>query len=69
MSKMKVVSKLKCSICGDEIRPHPLSGWAGGNNAQPVNDGRCCDACDALVVIPKRIHILMEMRRKDEVEK
>ena len=26
--------------------------WTEGNNAQPVADGRCCDACDCMVVIP-----------------
>jgi hypothetical protein len=26
-----------------------------GNNAQPINDGRCCDDCDENVVIPIRI--------------
>ena len=37
-----------CSICGK-----PYTGY--GNNAQPINDGRCCDECNAKVVIPKRI--------------
>ena len=41
--------KKRCSICGKEY-----TGW--GNNAQPVNDGRCCDECNANVVIPTRIH-------------
>lgn len=37
-----------CSICGD-----PYRGF--GNNAWPVNDGRCCDVCNALRVVPLRI--------------
>jgi hypothetical protein len=30
-------------------------GWDNGNNAQPVNDGRCCDECNMDVVIPARL--------------
>ena len=37
-----------CSICGKEY-----VGW--GNNAQPVNDGRCCDRCNLDYVIPARL--------------
>lgn len=54
---------LMCSICGEKIAPHPLSGFAGGNNAQPINDGRCCDDCDATVVIPARIEMILRRRR------
>lgn len=38
-----------CSICGKEITDE------FSNNAQPVNDGRCCNACNRNVVIPARI--------------
>jgi len=37
-----------CSICSAKY-----DGF--GNNAQPVNDGRCCDDCNATVVIPTRL--------------
>lgn len=38
----------RCSICG--------KGYAGyGNNAEPVNNGRCCDNCNTYIVIPRRI--------------
>lgn len=37
-----------CSIC-----QRPYTGF--GNNAWPVNEGRCCDACNSEVVIPARI--------------
>jgi hypothetical protein len=37
-----------CSICGESFREF-------ANNAQPVNDGRCCAYCDDHVVIPARI--------------
>jgi hypothetical protein len=37
-----------CSIC-----QQPYSGY--GNNAWPVNDGRCCDDCNSSIVIPARL--------------
>ena len=37
-----------CSICGRRYQ-----NW--GHNAQPVNDGRCCDHCNVAVVVPKRL--------------
>jgi len=50
--------QLICSICN---QPIPAKGtWTGGNNAEPVNDGRCCDHCDMAVVIPQRI---LQMRK------
>lgn len=63
---MTTVTKLplKCSICGEEIRSHPLSGWAYGNNAEPINSGRCCDSCDSTVVIPTRIRMFYAQREK-----
>lgn len=45
---------LKCSICNNPI-PVNGFGWAYGNNAQPVNDGRCCDLCNFMYVIPARL--------------
>ena len=49
-----------CSICGDEIEAHvnPITGevfWTDGHNAYPITDGRCCDVCNANIVIPTRI--------------
>jgi hypothetical protein len=46
---------LKCSICDGPIEREPLTGWAGGHNAAPVNDGRCCSDCNWTVVIPTRL--------------
>ena len=44
---------MKCSICGKEIEEK--NGWTRGNNAWPINDGRCCDVCDRDIVTPRRI--------------
>jgi hypothetical protein len=38
----------RCSICKKFYQ-----GF--GNNAQPINNGRCCDDCNADTVIPERI--------------
>lgn len=54
---------MKCSICFQEIPVHPLSGWSEGNNAAPVNDGRCCDRCNDNVVIPARLEIMFARRK------
>lgn len=38
----------ECSICGAIY-------YGFGNNAWPVNNGRCCDRCNREAVIPERI--------------
>jgi hypothetical protein len=60
---------IKCSICHKPILPHPLSGWAGGNNAEPVSPGRCCDECDMTVVIPERIFRIELAQQEGRVPK
>jgi hypothetical protein len=49
---------MKCSICKKEIEVKGT--WTHGNNAQPVNNGRCCDICNMNVVIPVRIKEVQE---------
>lgn len=49
--------ELKCCICDDTIKPDPISGWEGGHNAEPVEDGRCCDGCNDSVVIQARLNL------------
>ena len=51
----KLKTKMQCSICSDTIGVEPVTNWAYGHNAQPINDGRCCTECNNLVVIPTRI--------------
>lgn len=44
---------MECSICHREIEKKYHNGkmyWDSGHNAQPINDGRCCDACNEVVV-------------------
>ena len=40
-----------CSICGKIYHEF-------GNNAQPINDGRCCNKCNADEVIPARLRLM-----------
>lgn len=47
-----------CSICGKHITNEY------SNNAQPVNDGRCCNHCNETVVIPARIEKLIKKEGK-----
>ena len=44
---------MKCSLCNKEIENK--NGWTEGNNAQPLNDGRCCDYCNNKKVISERM--------------
>jgi len=39
---------MKCSICNNKITDF-------GNNAEPVNNKRCCDTCNFTHVIPARL--------------
>ena len=48
-----------CSICGKHYEGY-------GNNAQPVNDGRCFDYCNATIVVPRRMQDYRNQLRKDE---
>jgi DNA-directed RNA polymerase subunit RPC12/RpoP len=46
----------QCSICG-----HEYDGC--GNNAAPINRGRCCDQCNARIVIRERFRRIFEADR------
>ena len=43
-------------------------GWSQGNNAEPVNSGRCCDECNMGVVVPARLGALGGPQATDESE-
>jgi hypothetical protein len=46
-----------CSICRNTYIGY-------GNNAQPINNDRCCDNCNSLVVIPTRIRRLYRSAKR-----
>jgi len=59
-----MTGQLICSICN---KPIPAKGsWKLGNNAEPINSGRCCDQCDNDIVIPRRILQLRKARYEAE---
>ena len=49
---------MKCVMCEEEI-----VGF--GNNAQPVQDGRCCDICNGYVLHVRIKEIFSERYDKD----
>jgi hypothetical protein len=50
-----------CSICNEKYE-----GF--GNNARPINDGECCDACNQEVIY-QRLQMIVEGVDFDEVSK
>ena len=56
---------MKCSICFVKITADPY-GWEGGNNAEPVNDGKCCYLCNVKVVIPARLNSHFTKKNKNK---
>ncbi len=60
---------MECCICREEIEAQPISGWDQGNNAEPVvEDGRCCDRCNAYVVFPKRVSLIVNKTKAERHE-
>lgn len=58
--KTNLSKLMPCSICFHPIRIER------SHNAQPVNDGRCCDTCNTIHVIPARIAALFDLEQKWE---
>lgn len=48
-----------CSICGEHYEGY-------GNNAQPVNDGRCCNKCNGTIVVPRRFQDAKNRRERNQ---
>lgn len=57
--KKKETNKKICSICGFKYEGY-------GNNAEPINDGKCCDTCNIMRVIPARIKVIQEREVKEK---
>lgn len=51
----------KCSICGKNYKGY-------GNNAQPINNGECCDKCNLNVVVPTRLEIAFGLKEPKKSE-
>jgi len=65
------MERRQCSICCDTVFApcwgEEEASW--GNNAHPVNAGRCCDQCNALVVLPARLAKLNMVRHRPHPSK
>jgi len=64
---------MKCCICSREIEDNGLTGFPNGHNPDPLpvteESDRCCDACNAGVVLPTRLEAIfavMKMRGEKE---
>lgn len=61
---------MQCCLCSGTIEAerHPDTGVAlrrSGHNAQPVADGRCCDTCHMVIVVPTRIYQIKAKARQE----
>lgn len=54
---------MECCICKQEIPP--VGDWDKGNDAWPAADGRCCNECDILVVVPARLAEMFRRKKKE----
>ena len=50
----------RCSICG-----LPLDSEYR-NNAQPINDGICCNKCNEIVVVRRMNDLAYKLHKKEE---
>lgn len=62
MSRVKSNTPSDCSICGQ-----PYYGY--GNNAKPINDGRCCNQCNNLVIEQRLLYLYEEHERQEIMRK
>ena len=49
---------IDCCICHKQIEPDRTESgeiyWTQGNDAMPIHYGRCCNKCNAEIVVPAR---------------
>ena len=62
-----------CVVCNQTIQPTYLGKaldnpnedvyWYEGYNALPLADGRCCDACNSIVIADRITNIRMSLNK------
>jgi hypothetical protein len=66
--KGDTMNEKKCCICKRPLEkrytPEGVLYWDDGNNAWPIQDGRCCDKCNSEYVIPARMGKKVVIERK-----
>lgn len=56
------MEKQTCCICRKEFEGY-------GNNPWPMRpNGRCCDRCDQMFVIPEKIRLVIKSQEKEKNE-
>ena len=53
---------MECKICDKEISMDVDGKWDGGHNAEPINEGRCCEKCNDTIVTPMRLREFQSKR-------
>ncbi len=56
---METKPRLLCCLCSGLIEVQQ-SGYAGGHNAEPLAQGRCCSVCNDTLVVPMRIQTFID---------
>jgi len=49
---------MKCSICKYKLKDY-------GHNAEPINNGRCCDDCNNLVIRRRIFDYIINTKKED----
>ena len=61
VASLLLSDKTFCCLCDEQIPMNPLTKWDKGNNPSPLGKegDRCCDDCNASVVVPTRMGDIM----------
>jgi hypothetical protein len=51
-----------CVLCRESIKGKAIGFWTGGNNAEPLATGQCCDDCNASVVYERLSQVLLSSK-------
>jgi len=59
---------MKCVLCNEEIKTN-AAGWAGGNNAEPLAEGRCCSTCNEDVILGRMVEMgILKVTATDDAD-
>ena len=59
LEELKDKDKDLCSICGKQYLGY-------GNNAWPINEGKCCDECNNKIVLTARLQALARGAKEND---
>ena len=61
---------MKCDVCHGKIDEHSHNGkvyWTEGHNAEPLVSGRCCDACNSLVIGFRMLWLIEDVEKQRDL--